>query len=293
METRFLWMQRITLRKVTKLVLSKRMYFFTQSWSLIPKQVNGVPAAWLLTNTQGSYPFYLLLQDLKTKHEFKPSLICIDCSDIERKAIRAVFPNEKDHEILYCFFHLNRALKRKINDHISLKRSTNNFEMLLNKSIITPDVVEKRGDLQGCNDMPYQDTPVFSDEEFCAFLDSIESQTRGGLENNPIESLLHNPNDDLSVEKHIDEIRDIENFLAYNNFEIDGQIEDANNKDVKIEIPKAFPKTPDDINKVGELAAEGFYLIISSKSEEEANQRIDDYTAAFLEYPYYITYIQY
>ena len=30
-----------------------------------------------------------------------------------------------------------------------------------------------------------------------------------------------------------------------------------------------------------------------SKSEEEANQRINDYIIAFMEYPYYIIYIQY
>ncbi|RLP67515.1 hypothetical protein L150_06324, partial [Candida albicans Ca529L] len=71
------------------------------------------------------------------------------------------------------------------------------------------------------------------------------------------------------------------------------KIEDANNEIAKIEAPKPFPKTPEDINEVKKIAAEGFYLIMSSKSEEEANQRINDYIIAFMEYPYYIIYIQY
>lgn len=92
-----------------------------------------VPIAWLLTHTQGSYPLYLLLHDLNTRHGLNPSLICIDCADIERKAIRAAFPNEKDHEVSYCFYHLHKALKGIINSYITLSRGKIDFDGLLQK----------------------------------------------------------------------------------------------------------------------------------------------------------------
>ena len=67
-------------------------------------------------------------------------------------------------------------------------------------------------------------------------------------------NLLYNPVDEVPVDKHLD---DIAAFLESNNFELDVKIEDANNEIAKIEAPKPFPKTLEDINEV-KIAAEGF-----------------------------------
>ena len=89
MGIQFLLIQRLTLEKVTK---SLRVFLYTVM-VLDTRIGQPVPIAWLLTHTQGSYPLYL--HDLNTRHGLNPSLICIDCADIERKAIRAAFLNEK------------------------------------------------------------------------------------------------------------------------------------------------------------------------------------------------------
>ena len=236
-----------------------------------------VSIAWLLTHTQGSCPLYLLLHDLNTRHGLNPSLICIDCANIERKAIRAAFPNEKDHEVSYCFYHLHKALKGIINSYITLSRGKIDFDGLLQKGILTRDMIERKRHLQTMGDG--KDYSSVSD-----FINSIIDITTGDIKVNPIKNLINNPDDQSPVERNVHDLAAIEEFLASDNLQ---------NEKIRIGEPKPFPQTQDDIVDVKRLATTGFYQIISLKNEEEANQKIQEYTTAFIEYPYYIIYMHY
>ncbi|CAX44167.1 conserved hypothetical protein [Candida dubliniensis CD36] len=243
----------------------------------------GTPVAFLLTNSERADPLETFLRDLRGTGKFNPQICCIDCSATETSVIKKVFADKKDLKIQYCFFHLNRAIQKRVESHITIDKYVSNNELLVKKGLLS---TESRDNINCQVTEECEATDTLLEQEISKLIEELQNNGEFAEDENdldlPLESFIRD-SQFINLVENQETTHAINPDLQNFSFLDSTTVEYLNNP----------PKDHSDILKIRRLAIEKFHEIMNSSTKTDSLNKIEIYKKAFNKYPYWIAYFNY